>query len=453
MRRISIINRLYLSILFFFVAILTGINNHYLYSYIGYETLEEQHVLLNLVQNQFNSCLSKDLSGDLCVDLMLLSLRDTKLTSELEISKDGKRLFSNRLDIFTERKEVHSTHTISYQQHEIKLSLWKRPTPPIMASVFQSMTFSFPELIQRVIDEDWKGAKSFFFTVAWPRSRPAFWLAVFSLFLFRVAWLREQVLKRLLHIREEEVSVARNELKELNNKLGELGLAKEINEEELLKAERNIKKLRLSLKNTHHIDQNEINHLEQELEKESQFALELIQENEDLSEELKKIQEATVKKDRQIQKDEESLSNASSTEKLRVKKKIYEALIRNPVISNHNHSIRVYQGKHHSKTFVQQVARNLEKNNFLREQIMAVYSIRYNRKLRGKMVVTMDEHSKNYVANIYDYCDEGFGAQLDLGTSKVWEACLKAKCIINLSDLFKKYELRIHDNTEMPIET
>jgi len=452
MKQISIINRLYLSILFFFVAILTGINNHYLYSYIGYETLEEQHVLLNLVQNQFNSCLSNDFDGELCVDLMVSSLSDTKLTSELEISKDGKRLFSNRLDIFTERSEIHSTNIISYQQHEIKLSLFKRPTPPIVTGVIQSMTFSLPELIQRLIDEDWEGAKTFFFTVAWPRSRPAFWLAVFSLFLFRVAWLREQVLKRLLNIREEEVSTARNVLKELNNKLGELGLAKEINEEELLKAQRNIKKLRLSLKNTHHIDQHDINHLELELEKESQFALELIQENEDLSEELKRIQKATVMKDRQIQKDEETLANSSSTEKIRVKNKIYEALIKNPVIINHHNAIKVYQGKHHSKTFVQQVARALDKNTFLREQITAVYSIRYNRKLRGKMVVMMDEHSKNYVANIYDYCDEGFGAQLDLGTPKVWEACLKAKCIINLSDLFKKYELKIQENVDTLVE-
>ncbi|HIO13138.1 MAG TPA: hypothetical protein EYN13_06255, partial [Methylococcales bacterium] len=360
MRQISIINRLYLLILFFFVAILTGINNHYLYSYIGFETLDEQHVLLNLVQNQFNSCLSKDFDGELCVDLMLSSLRDTKLTSELEVSKDGKRLFSNRLDVFTERSEVHSTNVISYQQHEIKLSLFKRPTPPIVSSVVKSMTFSLPELIQRLIDEDWAGARSFFFTVAWPRSRPAFWLAVFSLFLFRVAWLREQVLKRLLNVREKEVSTARNVLKELNNKLGDLGLAKEINEEELLKAERNIKKLRLSLKNAHNIDQHEINHLEHELEKESQFALELIQENEDLSEELKTIQKATVKKDRQIQKDEETLASSSSTEKLRIKNKIYEALIKNPDISNRNHAIKVYQGKHHSKTFVQHVARSLD---------------------------------------------------------------------------------------------
>ncbi|HIG07211.1 MAG: hypothetical protein ABGX69_00755 [Methylococcales bacterium] len=449
MRHISVINRLYLLILFFFVAILTGINNHYLYSYIGYETLEEQHVLLNLVQNQFDSCLIEDVEGEKCVAMMLSGLSSTTLTSELEVSEDGERLFSNRLDIFTERSEIHSTNTIRYKQHEITLSLFKRPTPPILVSVFQSMTFSLPELIQRIIDEDWSGARNFFYTVAWPRSRPAFWLAVFSLFLFRMASLREQVLKRLLNMREREVVRARNDLKNLNKRVSELGGAKEINEEELLKAQRNIKKLRLSLKNTHDIDQYEISHLEGELEKENQFALELIQENEDLSVQLRAIQKATLKKDRQIRKDEETLDYGLTTEKIRIKNKIYEALSKNPSITNHNGLIKVYQGKHHSKTFVQQVARALDKNTFLREQVMAVYSIRYNRRLRGKMVVLMDEHSKNYVANIYDYCDEGFGAQIDLGTTKIWEACLKAKCIINLSDMFKKYELRVHENGDV----
>jgi hypothetical protein len=207
--------------------------------------------------------------------------------------------------------------------------------------------------------------------------------------------------------------------------------------------------LRLSLKNTHDIDQYEISNLEGELEKENQFALELIQENEDLSVQLRAIQKATLKKDRQIRKDEETLDYGLTTEKIRIKNKIYEALSKNPSITNHNGLIKVYQGKHHSKTFVQQVARALDKNTFLREQVMAVYSIRYNRRLRGKMVVLMDEHSKNYVANIYDYCDEGFGAQIDLGTTKIWEACLKAKCIINLSDMFKKYELRVHENGDV----
>jgi len=84
-----------------------------------------------LVQNQFDSCLIEDVEGEKCVAMMLSGLSSTTLTSELEVSEDGERLFSNRLDIFTERSEIHSTNTIKYKQHEITLSLFKRPPPPM----------------------------------------------------------------------------------------------------------------------------------------------------------------------------------------------------------------------------------------------------------------------------------------------------------------------------------
>jgi hypothetical protein len=49
-------------------------------------------------------------------------------------------------------------------------------------------------------------------------------------------------------MREREVVRARNDLKNLNKRVSELGGAKEINEEELLKAQRNIKKVAVKFK-------------------------------------------------------------------------------------------------------------------------------------------------------------------------------------------------------------
>jgi hypothetical protein len=180
------------------VAILTAINNHFFYV-TKQKTLEsEQRNLIKISDAILKNCLSERIKW--CDSELKYILSLSRLPGEVALKRpDGSLLLVIDNELYKDdRTSVSSSEVIGSGNYKLTVSFSRLSSPPLIKSVFRSMTFSIVDIFDKLL-EDPDEVPDFIWDVAIPRSQPAFFyfLAVGSV-LFLISRKQKALYRDLI---------------------------------------------------------------------------------------------------------------------------------------------------------------------------------------------------------------------------------------------------------------
>lgn len=121
-----------------------------------------------------------------------------------------------------------------------------------------------------------------------------------------------------------------------------------------------------------------------------------------------------------------------------------QLLLKNPNIIKNSQKIHVNQGKHHSKDYVKDLSKKLDKLSDY-GIILSMLAIEYNANQHKTLILYPKEtyNERNFSLKVYGSTDAGYACELILNTSESWQAILYAKFIQEGIAEFKDYHLKV----------
>lgn len=408
----------------FFISLwflFTYVNNNFFYESIVQKSKVDIENLAKLINIYSSSCMKHNSnSAEICIkDIeFLLDEIPTYYGSHVTIKDKNERILLEQGRVQYKNRELLKLSNLSdkltyISSLDASIEIIKRSKPSIWKSALRSMFFS-------VTDIQILGGKGHDLNKAWLRSRPSFFF--FFALLFSLQWIRLLSFNNLSNtiIREKnEINSSNNELIVLQ-KLGE-------------KQKQTIKNLQEKIKSR----DGEIENKEGEIE---DWLNELELTGKEVGKLSRQIDIKNTKLE-QLQNEEKKYSDNQISKF--VTPRLKSILFNNPSINKKSSDTNTTAGGHHSKDFVKEVIKILEKDKSAFEYITNIRGVDYDSHNRKTIVAFRDDY-KNCLLKIISSSDEGYSAQITLSTKELHNAVSIAKYIANIKQ-FKDYNIKVVD--------
>ena len=129
------------------------------------------------------------------------------------------------------------------------------------------------------------------------------------------------------------------------------------------------------------------------------------------------------------------------------RKRLIEALIRNPNIASVSSQHKINEGKHHGKEYIIRLNEQLKEHPSILNFCETITTTEFQPALRGQARLLKSKDKNRYIINLYFDDDRGVAAEIMLSASHYWEAVLQTKCIFSVIKHLQKIKIKIKDQT------
>ena len=357
--------------------------------------------VMTTLKTQYESCLDKS-SVEVCQEILGDGIKKDWFYGRVTaVNSDGKILADTNSENYKdERKTVKLTGVAGEGLSAVNFVLSKKSSPFLYISTFRSLTFSLDE---------WSGKKNlgqFLIKTVLPKSSPFIYSAVTIWILLLMVRASDKMKQKVSEKIESENFIIKKDL-EMAKSNGQTLLAEKIDLEERMKAQAESEN---KLLDEYYQNSEQVKKLEQEI----------------LASKLKES-ELTIELEKNVNKQTRLKLNEDKDPE----KNIQKILLSNPDVELQDKEFNYNDGRHHSKDFVDQVARGLLSDPISSRIIVKINSARYGSHKGGEAVLDWETKKKVYVLNVYDRDDAGYAAELVL-SKNIEEAVFMSKYLVSV---------------------
>lgn len=453
---------------FVLLVALVAINNFFYYKSLEISEKRNIEQIASIFAASFNSCMKSADDQAACRDQLKETIMKSSIRGRVQLfDVNGKALLSGNNESYKDNRSVVSLfHEIGDGRNMLKFEIHKSVSPPILISVYRSLTFSLTD----ILSQDFVGNSlpDYLKNVVIPRSMPALSYMFALLIIFWLIRLKTKALvsereyaeKQILYLSESledfksKAEAKTSELTAFQEKVQAssyeiVSLEEKLTNAQLVRADL-VESATASQKKSEAYQQRQkdsdalIESLMLKKAETGRINSELISQVKRLEQERNEIKLAVLRMTTEIDQTlQVAEKNISTPEKLSTARKIADVLLRNPDVKQASGVPNINPSTHHGKNFVRNVAEALQRNKNLSRTYVSVTSCKYGSAKFGTAELIVDSMKDTYALCVYSQSDAGYGAQITLSATEYWEAVVQAKCMVAVLGPLKGFTLRL----------